>query len=65
MRQSKSSLEQTSRLVFTNEVGEHLVYVPIYKRFKEIAPELGYDQVRFHDLRHPYVKCRTQYLETQ
>ena len=24
----------------------------------------GYENARFHDLRHPYVKCRTQYLET-
>ncbi len=43
-----------SRLVFTNEAGEHLVHVTVYKRFKEIARELGYDQARFHDLRHSY-----------
>lgn len=43
-----------ARLVFTNEVGGHLVHVTVYKRFKEVVRELGYDNARFHDLRHSY-----------
>lgn len=43
-----------SRLVFTNALGGHLVHVTVYKDFKDIARSLGYENARFHDLRHSY-----------
>lgn len=46
--------ENTNNLVFTNEQGQHLVHVTIYKRFKQIVGSLGMEHVRFHDLRHSY-----------
>ena len=41
-------------LVFTNEIGAHLVHLTVYKDFKETVRALGYDNARFHDLRHSY-----------
>ena len=46
-------------LVFTNELGEHLTHLTVYKDFKRIVSDIGMPNVRFHDLRHPYVKRRT------
>ena len=43
-----------ARLVFTNELGAHLVHLTVYKDFKEIVRALGYENARFHDLRHSY-----------
>ena len=42
------------KLVFTNEAGEHLTHLTVYKDFKAIVRSLGYDNARFHDLRHSY-----------
>lgn len=42
------------RLVFTNGIGSHLVHITVYKEFKEIVRALGYENARFHDLRHSY-----------
>ena len=41
-------------LVFTNDFGEHLVHVTVYKAFKSIAVKLGMKDRRFHDLRHTF-----------
>ena len=41
-------------LVFTNELGEHLVFSTVYKNFKAIVASIGCPDVRFHDLRHSY-----------
>jgi integrase len=43
-----------SQLVFTNAAGGHLVHVTVYKDFKDIAKSLGFENARFHDLRHSY-----------
>lgn len=40
--------------VFTNAVGEHLKTHTVYKNFKTVVRKLGYDNARFHDLRHSY-----------
>ena len=40
--------------VFTNAVGEHLKTRTVYKNFKTVVRKLGYDNARFHDLRHSY-----------
>ena len=42
------------KLVFTNELGEHLTHLTVYKDFKENVRGLGYENTRFHDLRHSY-----------
>ena len=41
-------------LVFTNELGEHLVHVTVYKHFKRATAKIGMTKTRFHDLRHSY-----------
>lgn len=41
-------------LVFTNEIGDHLAHVTVYKSFKAIARKIGLPDARFHDLRHTF-----------
>lgn len=41
-------------LVFTDACGGHLVHLTVYKEFKTLARSLGYENARFHDLRHSY-----------
>ncbi len=41
-------------LVFTNELGGHLVHFTVYKHFKRIVKDMGMSSERFHDLRHSY-----------
>lgn len=43
-----------SGLVFTDETGEHLAAVTVYKEFKRVAQAIGRPDARFHDLRHTY-----------
>ncbi|MCL1883030.1 MAG: site-specific integrase [Defluviitaleaceae bacterium] len=43
-----------SDYVFTNELGEHLKHVTVYKGYKRIVKELGIPDARYHDLRHSY-----------
>ena len=40
--------------VFTNELGEHLKHVTVYKNYKRIVSDLGIPSARYHDLRHSY-----------
>lgn len=44
----------TDNLVFTNELGEHLVHRTIYQHFKKAAVAVGCNSLRFHDLRHSF-----------
>ncbi len=41
-------------LVFTNEIGSHLMPHTVYHRFKAVVEAMGCPDVRFHDLRHSY-----------
>ncbi len=41
-------------LVFTNELGGHLVHEIVRRNFKEVTAAIGRPGVRFHDLRHTY-----------
>lgn len=41
-------------LVFTDELGKHLVARTVVKHFKQIAGKIGIPEKRFHDLRHSY-----------
>ena len=47
-------------LVFTNEIGDRLSYRTVYDCFKRIVAKIDAPTVRFHDLRHPYVKLTTK-----
>ena len=40
--------------VFTNEFGEHLKQITVYKNFKRVMEQIGSPETRFHDLRHSY-----------
>ena len=41
-------------LVFTNELGSHLMTHTVYHNFKRVVTDMGLPTVRFHDLRHSY-----------
>ena len=45
---------ENSGFVFTNPLGGHLKAITVYKNFKRVMAQLGYDNIRFHDLRHSY-----------
>ena len=47
-------------LVFTNELGKHIVPQTANKRFKRIARKIGRADARFHDLRHTYAVTSLQ-----
>lgn len=47
-------LWENTGFVFTNELGQHLKTHTVYKNFKSVVRELGYENARFHDLRHSY-----------
>ena len=53
-RQQYSAIWNNAGFVFTNPLGEHLKAITVYKNFKKVMVQLGYDNVRFHDLRHSY-----------
>lgn len=52
--------DNTMNLVFTNEAGRHLVDRTVYKHLKAIVGQLGFPEVRFHDLRHTYATLALQ-----
>ena len=41
-------------LVFTNELGRHLLHHTVYMDYKAIVAEIGVPKLRFHDMRHSY-----------
>lgn len=47
-------------LVFTNELGAHLVSGYVLKVFKARAQAIGLPEMRFHDLRHSHVVMRAE-----
>ena len=52
--------QNTFDLVFTNELGRHIVPQTAYKHFKIIASRIGRPDARFHDLRHTYAVTALQ-----
>lgn len=50
------SVWTNTELVFVKEDGSHVFARTVYENFKRIVRSIGLPQVRFHDLRHPYVK---------
>ena len=47
-------LWEDTGLVFTDELGHHLMPHTVYHNFKHIVANMGLPDVRFHDLRHSY-----------
>ncbi len=41
-------------LVFTDEIGGHLIKSSVYREYKAMAKRIGRPDARFHDLRHSY-----------
>lgn len=41
-------------LVFTDEMGNHLIPQTVYHNFKRVVAAIGLPETRFHDLRHSY-----------
>ena len=41
-------------LVFTNELGEHVSNKTLYNRFKRLMKANGFDDLRYHSLRHTF-----------
>ena len=52
--QAGGAFDNDMNLVFTTELGRHLVAFTVYRNLKEIVHSLGLDAVRFHDLRHTF-----------
>ena len=46
--------ENEWNLVFTNELGTHMMTRTVYNNFKAVVASIGQPNVRFHDLRHSY-----------
>ena len=46
--------ENDRLLVFTNELGSHLMPHTIYHNFKKVVASISIPNARFHDLRHSY-----------
>lgn len=44
--------DNAHNLVFTDEIGGHLIHDTVYRHLKRIVKRIGLDNTRFHDLRH-------------
>jgi len=51
---SYGAFNNPDNLVFTDELGKHLVARTVEKHFKKIVEKIGIPEKRFHDLRHTY-----------
>jgi integrase len=51
---SFGAFQNPDNLVFTDELGKHLVARTVVKHYKRIVDSLGIPERRYHDLRHSY-----------
>jgi integrase len=49
-----SAWSNPDQLVFTNELGRYVSNKTLYNRFKRLMKENGFDELRFHSLRHTF-----------
>lgn len=47
-------------LIFTNEMGRYIAHYTLLKHFKKIVKNLGYPDLRIHDLRHTFAVASLQ-----
>ncbi len=47
-------------MIFTRSNGMFVRFKTLYVHFKAIVKRMGRPEVRFHDVRHPYVKPTTK-----
>lgn len=53
-KQAAGEIWEETGLEFTNEIGQNLSPLSVYKAFKQFAAQIGRPDARFHDLRHSY-----------
>ena len=49
-----SAWSNPDQLVFTNELGRYVSNKTLYNRFKRLMKANGFDELRFHSLRHTF-----------
>lgn len=54
LRIKAGALWERNNLVFTDEIGHHLMPHTVYREYKNIVRRIGIPEARFHDLRHTY-----------
>lgn len=59
-KQAAGEIWDDSGLVFTNEIGQNLSPLSVYKAFKQFVSQIGRPDARFHDLRHSYAVVAIQ-----
>lgn len=59
-KQAAGEIWEDSGLVFTNEIGQNLSPLSVYKAFKQFVSQIGRPDARFHDLRHSYAVVAIQ-----
>ncbi len=59
-KQGAGEIWEDTGLVFTNEIGQNLSPLSVYKAFKQFAAQIGRPDARFHDLRHSYAVAAIQ-----
>jgi len=59
-KQAGVAWNNPNNFVFTNELGENLKHITVYKNYKRIVRSLGLDEARFHDMRHSYAVAALQ-----
>ena len=55
-----SSWDNVYDMVFTRDNGMFIRFKTLYVHFKALVGKLNRPEVRFHDIRHPYVKHTTK-----
>ena len=55
-----SSWHNEYNMIFTRANGMFVRFKTLYVHFKDIVKDMGRPEVRFHDVRHPYVKHTTK-----
>ena len=56
----QNAKERQTALVFTNEVGRHLIQNTVVAHFKKIVRSIGSPETRVHDLRHTFAVLSLQ-----
>ena len=55
-----SAWENSENFIFANPLGTHMKHETISKNYKKIVTEMGFPELRFHDLRHSFAVISLQ-----